>query len=348
MLVGNEESWKEFQRSALSFSGDLNSEKFYNGLEDLNGYRKYFENCESLTSLPNGKVVRNYCARLLKYLETNKFSRNNDNEYDYCLLLNYWLFSSLNVILHSSNSSYAYHAFGRIGNIWNTFIKDTLKRPESEICQPNFDIIVHNDWRDRKELYEYYVNYYPVRQTIDHYPEKCKEFYEYIESKKAVYEHFKEPCPNSDTNKCPDFYKQCEQYNPEDVLPTLSCHTKIMQERAADTSRVPQLRKDLLGSETDSEETNGPMRPFDGPKLSGNPKAVENVGNIFLGVVATTMTSGALYRFTPLGNMIRNGLGWNNNNMRNFNGGDIGLYDYASESFNPYPGEEHYIGYHPA
>ncbi|KMZ76713.1 hypothetical protein PVIIG_05712 [Plasmodium vivax India VII] len=34
--------------------------------------------------------------------------------------------------------------------------------------------------------------------------------------------------------------------------------------------------------------------------------------------------------------------------MRNFNGGDIRLYDYTSEPFNPYPGEEHYIGYHPA
>ncbi|KNA00875.1 hypothetical protein PVNG_06207 [Plasmodium vivax North Korean] len=50
------------------------------------------------------------------------------------------------------------------------------------------------------------------------------------------------------------------------------------------------------------------------------------------------------------GNMLRNGFGRNNNNMRNMHGGKYALFDYASESFNPYAGggEEHYIGYHPA
>ncbi|KMZ94918.1 hypothetical protein PVMG_05529 [Plasmodium vivax Mauritania I] len=76
---------------------------------------------------------------------------------------------------------------------------------------------------------------------------------------------------------------------------------------------------------------------------------VTKTGNILLGVVATSLTSGALYRFTPLGSMLRNRFGWNHN-MRNFNGRDNGLFDYASESFNPYSGgaEEHYIGYQPA
>ncbi|EDL42533.1 variable surface protein Vir32, truncated, putative, partial [Plasmodium vivax] len=80
-----------------------------------------------------------------------------------------------------------------------------------------------------------------------------------------------------------------------------------------------------------------------------NTPPVTKAGNVLLGVVVTSMTSGALYKFTPLGNMLRNRFGWSNN-MRNFNGGDNGLFDYASESFNPFSvgGEEHYIGYHPA
>ncbi|KNA01765.1 hypothetical protein PVNG_05617 [Plasmodium vivax North Korean] len=81
--------------------------------------------------------------------------------------------------------------------------------------------------------------------------------------------------------------------------------------------------------------------------LDPNTSTGTKAGHAFLGVVVTSMTSGALYKFTRLGSMLRNIFG-RNNNMRNFNGGDNGLFDYASESFNPYSGEEHYIGYHPA
>ncbi|KMZ76891.1 hypothetical protein PVIIG_05932 [Plasmodium vivax India VII] len=98
-----------------------------------------------------------------------------------------------------------------------------------------------------------------------------------------------------------------------------------MQEREADATRVSHNGGTFEGREPNSEDSDGRMMPDDAPKFSGNPKTVENVGG-----------------------MIRNGLGWNNNNMRNFNGEDNRLYDYASEPFNPYPGEEHYIGYHPA
>ncbi|KMZ88671.1 hypothetical protein PVBG_06101 [Plasmodium vivax Brazil I] len=176
----------------------------------------------------------------------------------------------------------------------------------------------------------------------------CNDFYRYVQSKKKLYKHFKEPCLKKDKMGCPKFYAQCEQYDPEKVLPHHDCYNEIRKEGAPTALSVPQLTNGHSVNKSDSEEGDGPMKPDDAPKLSGKPQTVENVGNILLGVVATTMTSGALYRFTPLGGMIRNGLGWNNNNMRNFNGRDIRLYDYASEPFNPYPGEEHYIGYHPA
>ncbi|GAB69819.1 CYIR protein [Plasmodium cynomolgi strain B] len=79
-------------------------------------------------------------------------------------------------------------------------------------------------------------------------------------------------------------------------------------------------------------------------------------GNTLLGVVVTSMTSGVLYKvkrislihmyyFTPLGTILRNAFRWNNNNMSNINGGYNRVYGYPSESFNPYSGEKHYIGY---
>ncbi|KMZ96078.1 hypothetical protein PVNG_06375 [Plasmodium vivax North Korean] len=208
-------------------------------------------------------------------------------------------------------------------------------------------MVSHKDWRKRKELYEYFVDYSPMKQIVDKYDERCNEFYVYVENKAPLYKHFERLCPNRNPNKCPEFYDDCKKYNPKKVLLTFNCHHNITNKRKEDARSAPQRAKALLGSATDSEYSDGRKKPFDDPVLSGNSHNVRMYGNVLLGVVATTMTSGVLYRFTPLGGMIRNGLGWNTNTMRNFNGGDIRLYDYASEPFNPYPGEEHYIGYHP-
>ncbi|KNA00995.1 hypothetical protein PVNG_03102 [Plasmodium vivax North Korean] len=177
----------------------------------------------------------------------------------------------------------------------------------------------------------------------------CKDFYKYVQSKIKLYEHFKEPCLKEDTKKCPEFYAQCVQYHPEKVLPHHDCYNEIMQDSTIAVSRVPQIINRHTVDEPESEEENDGRMPVGSPKLNENTHNIRMYGNVLLGVVATTMTSGALYRFTPLGSMLRNGFG-RNNNMRNLNIGDNGLFDYTSESFNQYTwgGEEHYIGYQPA
>ncbi|SCA60584.1 Plasmodium vivax Vir protein, putative [Plasmodium vivax] len=346
--MGSTDVYKELKRSDFSFKDELYSEKFYDSLYNLKGLSGYFEYCSKLDKLQVGNNVKIICARLLKYLENNSFSRNEDNVNSYCLLLNYWVLSSLNNYLYLKYPSKLVPALGNIESIWTSFIEDNLNKLGNETCKPIQRIIMDTDWKDRKELYEYYVDYYQLSETVKIYTNMCEEFYEYVESKKKLYKHFDQLCASKDANRCPKYYAECKKYDPQNVLSNHNCHQKIMQKMSAAGPSVLQFTNRHLGSETDSGETDGPMKTFDPPKLSGKSQTVENVGNILLGVVATTMTSGALYRFTPLGGMIRNGLGWNNNNMRNFNGGDIGLYDYASGSFNPYPGEEHYIGYHPA
>ncbi|CAG9474525.1 unnamed protein product [Plasmodium vivax] len=348
MLRGSEQNWKEFEKLAFSFSGELNSEKFYKQVDDIKGFSEYFEDCKSLTSLPNGQRVKRICAKLLKYLKTYSFSRNNDNEYDFCILLNYWVYNSLNLTLQSRNSSLIFLAFGNIELIWNSFIEDKLNKPENETCEPNHNIVLYDDWRKRKELYEYYVDYYQMSKTVENFPEKCKDYYEYIEYKAHLYEHFKKQCTPGNENICPNFYEKCIKYDPKDVLPLLSCHERIIRERPATVPR-PQITDERgSGKEALKDFPSPDMRSASAQNLSENSYAVGKFGDVFLGVVATTMTAGGLYKFTPVGRMLRNGFGWNNSNMSNLNGVDHGLYGYASEAFNPYSGEEHYNGYHQA
>ncbi|EDL42721.1 variable surface protein Vir14, putative [Plasmodium vivax] len=340
--------WERISSLFFSFSNELNSQYFYNQLEDIEDFKEYFPNCETISSFQEDIKAKKICAKLLKFLESDKISINKNDEYDVCMLLSFWVYSKLYDILKTKGENYVNIAYGELQQLWTDFIDVKLKKPKNKTCRPIFELVLYNDWKKRKELYEYYVDYSALSKTLVGYKQRCKEFYKYVESKRSLYNHFKEPCLLGDTKKCPDFYAKCKQYDPDIVLPHSDCPNEIMKEHLAAASRGQPREKALSGSEPISEERDGRMLPHDAPKFSGNPKTVENVGNILLGVVATTMTSGALYRFTPLGGMIRNGLGWNNNNMSNINGGDFRLYDYASEPFNPYPGEEHYIGYHPA
>ncbi|VUZ99569.1 PIR protein, partial [Plasmodium vivax] len=282
---------------------------------------------------------------VLKYLETvYKETYKKGDPYNVCLLLSFWVYSRLFDIL--PNENYVYPAYAQLQSIWTGFLED---KSYNELCKPIADMVSHKDWRKRKELYEYYVNYSPTKKIVDEYQQRCNELYVYVENKAGLYEHFKSRCPNDNTNICPEFYNDTLKYKPENVLSTFKCHHEIIKKREADARNAPQRAKALSESEPISEEGDGRMKTFDPPNLSGKSQAVENLGNVLLGVVATTMTSGALYRFTPLGSMLRNGFG-RNNNMRNLNIGDNGLFDYTSESFNQYTwgGEEHYIGYQPA
>ncbi|KMZ95230.1 hypothetical protein PVMG_05148 [Plasmodium vivax Mauritania I] len=280
----------------LSFTNQLNSVNFYKKLDNINNFSEYKEYCKELRSVRYGIRAINTCAKLLKYLETDSFSKSNDNQYDYCLLLNYWVFSSLNMNLYLKPFSYISSAFGKIVLIWNDFIEKKLKHRKNETCEPIHSIIMDNDWRDRKELYEYYVNYDALSDTVKIFTNMCEEFFQYVESKKKLYEHFKEPCLSKDTNMCPKFYDECKKYDPENVLSNHSCHEYIMKERAAAAPSVLQRVNTPSDSDPNSDDRDGRMMTYDAPKLSGNPHTVTKLGNVLLGVVATSMTSGALYR----------------------------------------------------
>ncbi|SCA60101.1 VIR protein [Plasmodium vivax] len=345
-----ETEWDESDVREFLIEEKIGTGIFYEELDTSPTSNHYDEYCGSRNNpIGDSKDVRIICATLLNYLESKySASDHTGDTYDVCKLLNYWVYKRLNTVLYSKVSRYIDRVHGYIVLKWNSFNEDKLEKLHKPICKPIDNIVAYDNWEKIKELYEYYVDYSIINKNLEFYPQLCEKFYKYVKSKKPLYTYFKERCTRKDINMCPEFFDQYEKYDPEKVLPHPYCKDVIMQESAASSPSVSQLGKVLLGNEPNSEEADDRKMTFDPPNLSVNPHTVTKFGNVFLGVVATTMTSGALYRFTPLGGMIRNGLGWNTNNMRNFNGGDIRLYDYASDSFNPYPGEEHYIGYHPA
>ncbi|VUZ93662.1 PIR protein [Plasmodium vivax] len=282
------------------------------------------------------------CSIILNYLKNNNVSDNNTNQFSICKLLNYWAYSTLNDLFPTEGKSKIDYFYKEIEKIWYKRINDSSSVDYYKKCKPDRVLFDYDDWKLRKELYDYYVDILPISKYLKFYTADCEQYYKYIKYKQKIYDQYEKFCENPDDMKCPNFFNECKKYNPKDILPELTCYSKMIEEEKAQ-QQASQAALASQGHKVPSAQLGDAEIPK--PNTSIGAQA----SNVFLGVVVTSMTSGALYKFTPLGNMLRNRFGWNSN-MRNFNGGDNGLFDYASESFNPFSGgaEEHYIGYHPA
>ncbi|VUZ99455.1 PIR protein [Plasmodium vivax] len=316
---------------------------FYKNLihneNDLNSFKK---ECESLYS--ENKRFKNIrlCSILLWFLQNSKTRTENKNfAYNDCILFNYWIYGELEKKYKKHFQTKLVPIYAELQSMWYSLIEQSSNESYYENCKPDNSLIYQDDWTKRRDLYDYCVNYELLKPQFEPYKQYCKHHYTYIKSKAPLYDYFKEKCKLIGKYNCPDFYDKCKAYDPDIVLRELSCYKDLHKEE-------PTAAATVLSEEPQPELAADGIFSPDASKLKGDGNhPVTKSGNILLGVVVTSMTSGALYKFTPLGNMLRNRFGWNNN-MRNFNGGDNGLFDYASEAFNPYSGEEHYIGYHPA
>ncbi|CAG9480085.1 unnamed protein product [Plasmodium vivax] len=337
-----EREWDENDVRNFSIAQGLYTGKFYEELEESTTLDRYNNYCGLPETPVHGRrEVRNICATILNYLETTYSASNHtDDAYDVCKLLNYWVFSRLSEIYVSGDTSTAKDAFNTLERIWNRFIQDKKHELHIKICQPD-RVFIYDDWKQRKELYDYYVDIDPIFKIAKFIPKDCDQYYKYVKYKKKIYDQYDEYCKKHIYLKCPFFFEKCKNYNPQDILLELPCYSEMVKKELAQQQASQAQLANLLPE--------APPLPLSNPEIPDpNTSTGTKAGNAFLGVVVTSMTSGALYKFTPLGSMLRNRFGRNNNNMRNLNIGDNGLFDYASESFNPYTGEEHYIGYHPA
>ncbi|CAI7719451.1 Plasmodium vivax Vir protein, putative [Plasmodium vivax] len=335
--------WGELDIVVFSREKGLISRKIYDELEKEFNLTDYDVYCGKADEPKHHTHVRYVCATILNYLKNHRVSDNKSDEFSTCKLLNYWAYSKLSERYGSTQKSEIKLAFEVLEKIWRELVHDSNRLDYYEKCKPDIMLFSYTDWEKIKELYDYYVDIFPISQYPEFYSKDCDQYYKYIKYKKKIYDQYEEFCSNRhDFKNCPTFFEKYRKYDPKVILPKLTCYQQMIKEEATQdhASSSPQEYAALRAHPP----------PLNNGEIADSSTPIGNkAGNALLGVVATSMTSGALYKFTPLGRILRNRFGWNNN-MRNLNGAENGLYDYAPESFNPYSGggEEHYIGYHPA
>ncbi|GAW84649.1 variable surface protein [Plasmodium gonderi] len=353
---------------AVSFGLDLTSEKFYDKLNDMRDFKEYYGHCESLESLKNGTDVKINCAKVLKYIKTYSDYINKNDAYDICLLLNYWLASRLGALVFYSNPSYVMDAFLRITSIWNEFIVDEIKKTHDKTCNPDASIIALRDWRLRKEVYDYYVDYDYLLRMSD-ISKKSRDYCAYIRTKVALYEHYNTVCISDETPFCDKFkikYKYCD---PKELLLKFECEEEMKQMRLLEEQDGKESSQDAPSEGTESEletssfglSSEGAQTVNDLQKIYNRFSPLKKTVGAILGILAILMSYAFLHNvkklinlhkiyifFTCLGSFIRNRFSNKNGTRSSINFDFNAAFDCAQELYKPRYNirDEHYIGYH--
>ncbi|GAB69675.1 hypothetical protein PCYB_004240 [Plasmodium cynomolgi strain B] len=155
---------------------------------------------------------------------------------------------------------------------------------ESDIdnCLRLLYVYPYDNWKKSKDLYEYFVNYDKFNKLDDITDEQCKEYEDYFQNKSPLYDEFDTLYIKAFKDQNNVFYRKCKDYNPKNPIRKLKCEKKISEQ----------------------EKSNGVSPDTDiivRTEFSGiNPNSTKTFGNVFLGVVATSMISGLLYKVNQI------------------------------------------------
>ncbi|KMZ82494.1 hypothetical protein PVIIG_05355 [Plasmodium vivax India VII] len=273
----------------------LPSDNFYEKLdhdEDTN-LSNYNSECISFSSNKINLGLKRPCALVLKYLANSyKKSEKANMEYDDCILLNYWIYGK--IYEKHRDISNSGRSFGELQRLWNSLILNPYKTSYNDKCEPDNSIATQNDWKKRKELYGYCVDYDTLQRMISNYDKHCKIIYKYLKEKVELYNEYYEYCSSGDNNnKCPRFFSKCENKDPNNLLSQLTCKEVMQAEEALSAKEDKRLATAAADLSLTADNAGLPMGS-QMPDAGSNP--VTKSGNVLLGVVVTSMTSGALYK----------------------------------------------------
>ncbi|CAG9472718.1 unnamed protein product [Plasmodium vivax] len=324
----------------------LISENFYNNMniehKDLSNYSKY---CDAIKLRKNEREVKEICKKYIRYLETSTVLNVSKPDYNVCTLLNYWIYDKLSEIYRAEDSLYDINlAFGNLQFVWNKLYLYS-GRTNHNNCKPEYETDNHEDWINRKKLYDYYVDYNYLISMAKSYQKECI-YYKKIKEKHTVFDYFDRQCV-SNTYKCPQFYYDFKSSNPKSVISTLPCHDQVDQARSGDPAHEKATRESSSHHSAHSGDGPGLKQLVDDPatKLEHVDSGIgRKVSHSVLGAAPVLLTATMLYRYTPLGPWIRKLRGINTNSMNTMDG----FSPYTQETGDMFSDDsENYISYQP-
>ncbi|KMZ96129.1 hypothetical protein PVNG_06025, partial [Plasmodium vivax North Korean] len=193
----------------------LPSKKIYDQYNKINVELGNITKCEEITrKFTQYSDINMLCHRLKMNLKNLNYEEKNDQLVkDTCGFLHYWLYDHvINELKVTEDNDYL-RIISMLQVAWHNIIK-TLDK-EKYICKPyngpplNLSV---NDFKFRKEMYDYYYNYPKIEEWK--FPNKngCKK-----------YGTFRSDCSLPNQNKCVSDFKDFDKYDPQILINQLGC-----------------------------------------------------------------------------------------------------------------------------
>ncbi|GAB69471.1 hypothetical protein PCYB_002200 [Plasmodium cynomolgi strain B] len=299
-------------------SKELDSERFYDAMDmesdDLQDYRR----CNTINVVKTqyktlnrkerqiiykviGEMIK-ICKRILRYLDKNSLSDILNPKYDECILLNYWVYSRLFDIFRSNEGRVINSPFAALQRIWHEFIDTRLNRPLYKTCLPDSVTFMHRDWKYRKELYDYYVDYdYLLRMAKNYINKECT-YLNKIKDMLSLYKSFEEVCKTR-ADICPKVFYKFNKNDIESAIKSLTCDDKIIGTSRTTSEEISSLQvtdslevHPLRAEDIEDDDIGDFTVEFDTHLDSENSGIGTKVTNSILGAAPVLLTGTVLYR----------------------------------------------------
>ncbi|GAB69583.1 hypothetical protein PCYB_003320, partial [Plasmodium cynomolgi strain B] len=160
------------------------------------------------------------CGKLVKYLKY-KYAKENEEKLkdQHCNLLSLWIYEQLYEYFEQNQ--------GKVNNAYTelmlklSFVLRDLNIPDADNCLRLVNAHSYEMWKERKDLYDYCVDYDEFNKLTDFSDGKCKEYQKYINQKSSLHKQFRKLYIRAFENDV--FYVKCSGYNPENMIPKLKC-----------------------------------------------------------------------------------------------------------------------------
>ncbi|GAB70014.1 hypothetical protein PCYB_007630, partial [Plasmodium cynomolgi strain B] len=258
----------------------INSRKFYDKLENIIKRTDSNEYCGTPQNLRYNRNLSDVCSTILINLKNNNVSVNDGNMLTICKLLNYWEYCTLNGLYHSKNGSEIDNSYNVLAKIWKEHVNDNSSEHYYKKYKPDYVHFIYTDWKQKKELYEYYFDIGVIKSTPKFFNTGYDDYYKYVKYKVRLYDYYKNPYSISYNLDCPNFLKECKEYHPEMLLPEFICYQDILKKgnKQAHAQHQTQIQAQKIA----------PSLPLQ-RSITETPDSITTTGtktcNVFLGVV---------------------------------------------------------------
>ncbi|KNA00236.1 hypothetical protein PVNG_05404 [Plasmodium vivax North Korean] len=187
------------------------------------------------------------CNTVVNFLINNSQKNNKKISCIRCKLLNYWIKNQIKSIYDAVDKPDTNVVYGYIKTIMSTIIREKYNSND-KLCELELNVLYDEDWKAKKEFYEYCYDYKYVEFINKLNGSTCTKYQNFLENKTELYNNVDKILSDKNLNKCTYSYEEDEEEEVEEEKKD-KCDPKVLLKELIPKEEVSVPgQKNLTGS----------------------------------------------------------------------------------------------------